>query len=175
MSSTAGILNELCEKLSPLIKKLLITITTDEDVKEALESQKEFYQFLIDSEPDPILQRALRKHLAIMPPPSKESIIQTRRKIATASIIVSWSEVLRWAAKGHEKVRLRDCLLPENLGRAKHAWDMDTGRLGLTQEQIENLLRDFAKAELEKGIQLTWGGFVTKDAEGPLLICESRG
>lgn len=172
MSYTPGVLNELCKKLSPLIQKLLITTVTDEDVKKALETQKELHQFLIDSEPDPVLRRALRKHLAKMLPPNKESIIQARRKIATELIVTSWTEVLRWAAKGHENVRLRDCLLPENLGRAKRAWVMNTSCLGLTQEQIENLLRDFAKAELEKGIRLPWGGFVTKDADGPILICE---
>lgn len=182
MKDSSKVFDELCKKLEPHVRSAMIDVPMERDeipeVSDINIDTEELYNFMLDEapEPDPKERENLRKELCEALGPSfnlhieRSDVEEEWLKLCVDILATTWSETLNLTSKGQNTLRLRDCLLPENLGRAERAWNVNTNRLGLTQEQIENLLRNFAKAELEKGIQLPWGGFVTRDTDGPVLI-----
>ena len=156
----------LCDKLEPYVIPTLSTISERELADYAIEEVQRkaaLKKLLKEEEPDKATRKALEDELLPIfdaPDPYTLNIVQI--KVRTELIAVSWSEALRWAYKEQGGVQLRDYLLPENLGRAEAAWNSNLNRFGLSQEQIENLLRTFGQKEISESLELPWGGSVRR-------------
>ncbi len=101
--------------------------------------------------------------------PSKEesdSLYEMRTRVCTEIIASSLTDALYWAYKEQGEIQLRDCLLPDNLGRIERAWHKDMILTGLSQEQVEDLLRKFGEGEISDKLELPVGLYVKRVGEG---------
>lgn len=99
-------------------------------------------------------------------PPDPCTLRMIRLKAGTECIASSWSETLRLLYKERGEIQLRDCLLPEELGGASSPWNNELSRFGFNHEQVENILRNFGQQEVKNSVELPWGGYVIRVADG---------
>jgi hypothetical protein len=91
-----------------------------------------------------------------------EGYDEIRLETSLNIIASSWSEVLRWAYKDEEKVELSDCLMPKSVPkRARKAWDVNISRLCFSQDNVEDILRDYGRDK--DTIDLPFGARVIRE------------
>ncbi len=140
--------DNLCDKLEPYVVPIVDFISEKESKKCAAEEATD---------------KTLEDEF-LPPDPSALRII--RLKVGTELIATAWSETLRILYKERGEIELRDCLLPEELGSASSSWNSDLSRFGFNHEQVENILRNFGQQEITNSVELPWGGYVIRVADG---------
>ena len=94
--------------------------------------------------------------------PDQETLYNVQLRFATETIVSSWSETLRWAYKEQGRVELNASLLPQNLGRAEKLWTNSISRIGFSEAQVGDILRQLGDDQKSSSIELPWGGYVSQ-------------
>ena len=53
-------------------------------------------------------------------------------------------------------------LLPQNLGRAEKLWTNSISRIGFSEAQVGDILRQLGDDQKSSSIELPWGGYVSQ-------------
>lgn len=138
----------LCDKLEPYVASIIDFISEEDSKKYAAEEAT---------------GKALEDEFL---PPDPYTLRMVRLKVGTELIANAWSETLRLLYKERGEIQLRDCLLPEELGSASSPWNNELSRFGFNHEQVENILRNFGQQEVTTSVELPWGGYVIRVADG---------
>lgn len=161
IKNSSELYDDLCNRLEPYVSEALESLSYKRSEVEVLtKNQKKSLFKEAKTTKDKKFIEELSKLSKVIP---DENILKNvRLNIATQVIASSWSETLRYVSKSYEKVKLRDCLLPDNLGKSQHALDTNMKQIGFSQNNIEDLLRNFGQKELNNGLSLPWGGYLVK-------------
>ena len=158
----------LCDKLEPYVALTMPLLSEKElaDLKAQSLQDKVALTEVFEEEEEPYesVRRSLDDISYIWDFPDPYALRITKIKVSTELIAVSWSEALRKVYKERGEIKLRDCLLPK--GFENTSWKSNLNRFGLGQEQTEDLLRIFGQKEIEDKIELPWGGYVQRVADG---------
>ena len=163
MRNSANLIDDLCDKLKPYVKSVITeTFPREEPTKYKIDT-KELYDLLAEEAADEKIMELLIAGFYVASNPLDPSVsTELRTQVYTQEIAATWSETLRWAYKEQGKIGLRDCLLPDKLGRAERAWTFTINRMGFSQEQVEDLLKQFGREEITDKLDLSWGGYVKR-------------
>lgn len=183
MSDAHSLFDSLCDKLTPYVRSAVAECPYEDLVThpKLVEMSAEQLEGIVKEEIDEEItegrldeeDKEIAKHLLyclynIFRTLPHLEVLDSHISICTDIIASDWSEVLRGAYKenNEQPVRLRDCLLPDNLRRYERAWHLDIDRTGLSQEQIEDMLRKFGQKEISDKLELPWGGYVKRVGAG---------
>lgn len=104
---------------------------------------------------------------SVIGPSSEWSLIErVRVDFYTQLIASSWSEVLRWTYKEKGETKLRECLLPEDLGSAHEVWVGNIFRTPAIESKIEGLLKNFGMCEIKDKFDLPYDISIVREADG---------
>ncbi|MFH0752027.1 MAG: hypothetical protein V1914_00330 [archaeon] len=161
-------LDSLCRRIEPYVRSALEGKPMEPQVDIIDESAlKEIEEEISSVEPDKGIMKILMDDIRdSFSSPSPEGLEKTRVRLETEMFTACWYETLRWSAKGKEVVKLRDCLLPEDLGRHKRAWDPTMIQLDFSQKEAEGILRKFGEEEIAYCLELPGGSYISRATGG---------
>ncbi len=160
-------IDELCEKLEPHVRSAFGSLPKEDTVKYYIDRNALEEEISREESDNGVVKLLTDGIIDAFRSADPERLMEARIRIGTELIASSWYEVLRWSAKGDDAaVILRDCLLPENLGEAERPWNVNTGRIGFSQEQVEGILREFGKEEIAHSLELPYGGHISRATSG---------
>ncbi len=162
MRNSAKLFDDLCDKLKPYVKSAITETFPREELTRYEADTKKLCSLLAEEVADEKTKRLLIAGLYVASTLDLGVSTELRTKVYTQEIAATWSETLRWAYKEQGKIGLRDCLLPDKLGRAERAWTFTINRMGFSQEQVEDLLKQFGQEEITDKLGLPWGGYVKR-------------
>lgn len=138
-----------------------------------MEKKKELYDGLCDrlrpyitSALDELPAEMRAENNDIFSTGAPEALRELEITIATQIVTSSLIDVLYWASKECDSVTLRDCLLPEDLGEMKEAWEKDLGLTGFSTARVEELLRTFGQEQISDCLEVPVAGYIIKDEQG---------
>ncbi len=175
--------DSLCDKLIPYVRSASDSLPKYEPMKfegstPKERSYKDTIKLLCDKDTIEFLVMLLAiniKHVFSGDAFIKKAPVEPERlndeliRIRTELIAASLSQTLEFYAEDNEDdvFRLKDCLLPNEIpGDCKDGWRGDIEQTGFSQEQVENLLRDFGREEIAYCLELPWGGYISRATNG---------
>lgn len=161
MRNNTNLIDDLCDKLKPYVKSAITETFPREELTKYKIDTKKLCDLLAEEAADE-KTKLLIAELYVASTLDLSVSTELRTRVYTQEIAATWSETLRWAYKEQGKIGLRDCLLPDKLGRAERAWTFIISRMGFSQEQVEDLLKQFGQEEITDKLGLPWGGYVKR-------------
>ncbi len=155
MTDIPDFIDNLCAKLEPYVRSALQGMPSMKTVDNApIVDTNELEKAVAEDEPDKDVAKFLVEAIQeVFNPPNQDLLNESRVRLYTEIIAAGWYQTLDFSSKSKETISLRDCLLPD-FGEAKRPWNVNIGRLCLSQIQVEDILRKFGKDNINDRFEL---------------------